>query len=217
MSTDLSVLSASLPATQEADAMFNELASAGSFLPRLQLYGGNSGLCQQGKIKPGSFAIVKGESFNDLGSEVELLPLAWRFKALSINGDDIVEVLDPKDPRFNDIKAAAETEPTGNMYGIEFLMYIPATQEYVTYFMTGKSGRREAPTMRGQLHKATLVKSLFIQKGKFKWHAPQVQNSSSVFDVPAIPELQDRIEKFMAAVTAQQNQPKAPEETSRER
>src|SRR5689334_16237518 len=97
---DNSLVPADILGNPEADGGALAVAGASAFLPRIQLYGGNSDACKEGKIPIGHYGLATGkDDLQPLGPEVEVLVLAGRAKALQI-GETIITVYDHQDPVF---------------------------------------------------------------------------------------------------------------------
>ena len=74
-----------------SDEDFKAVASGSAgFLPRLQLFSGNSDMTKRGKIPIAHYGLVTGrDSVDDLGPEVEILPVSWRPKAMRLTDDQV--------------------------------------------------------------------------------------------------------------------------------
>lgn len=180
------------PAKYADDKAFNAVASGGKWLPRLQLFGGNSDAAKEGKIQMGSYGLVTSkDQLTPLGTEVDVLVLSWRPKAMSVGGEDIITEYNPQSANFKALVAKADEPDSGCMYGPEFLLWIPTVRKYATFMMGSKSSRREAPNLRaildgqkdGKIPAATLKVTLIAGK-KYKWHNPVVTVCSTPFDLP---------------------------------
>lgn len=178
----------------EEEKTWGDVVTAAAFLPRVQLYGGNSGLVQEGKIKMGHFGLTKSkDQTDDLGSSFDCLVLSWRFKAMEINGETIISVYNPKSTEFVRIQGKADIADSGCMFGIEFLLWIPIVNAFGTYFLNSKTARRVAPDLKGLLKQGATIKSNLIVKGKYKWHGPVVTQCSTPFE--ELPDSQEILEQ----------------------
>ena len=180
------------------DSMFEKVASASAFLPRIMLMATTSGLVVDKKMAAGDYALVDGDSFIDLGSEFDLLVCNWRPKAMDVSGNEIVSAYDPDSAVFKEIQAKADVKDSGCMFGPEFLVYVKSAKKYASYFMSSKTSRREAPALRKYLTKAATLKSHLIDppKSKYKWYGPVVTSCSTPFEVPSLESLKVEINKF---------------------
>lgn len=179
------------------DKTFAGVSSGGGFLPRLQLFGATSNLCKEGKIGMGNYGLVRSkDSVEDLTKEVNVLVLAWRPKALEIGADEIISIFNPNNDEFKRIAAKSEESDSGCMFGPEFLVYIPAVESYATFFMSSKSSRREAPSLKALMGKAATIRSKLVKTKKYMWHAPDITMCSQQFEIPAQEVLVEQINRF---------------------
>ncbi len=181
---------------------FDDVVSSGGFIGRLQLYGSKSDACAQGLIGIGRYGLVKDDAITDLGPEVDAVIVSWRPKALQVSGDNIITDYDPKGDTYQKIQELAGVSDSGCMYGPEFLLWIPSQSQFVTYFMSSKTARREARKMEPLLGKAATFKCKLIETARYKWHGPVVVPCSTPLDVPPIEDIQVEVSKF-------QNPPKS--------
>src|SRR5436189_2682433 len=177
------------------DKTFTEVAS-GNFLPRLQLFGGNSEAVKESKIGMAHYGIVRDKSLTDLGKEPAILILSWRPKALEIKDGQVTSIFDPKSPEFKRIAAASELPDSGCMYGPEFLVYVPQEKVFCTFLMGSKTARRAAPEVKALMGRAATLKSQFIKTPKYSWHGPVVTICSTTFELPPETEMREVVQKF---------------------
>lgn len=187
-------LATNLPSKYDDDA-FSKMASTG-FLPRLQLMTSNSEACKSGEFPTNHYAQVNDSQNLDLGKSVDCLILSWRPKALDMNGEDIVASFDPESDSYADIQKRSEEPNSGCMWGPEFLVYIPQTKAFATFFMGSKSARRVAPAVKGLMYKAATLDSKKVETTKFTWFVPDVTPCQSPFDAPDMDEIKEQVEKF---------------------
>lgn len=183
--------------TQQDDKAFEVAAGAGKYLPYLQFMTSNSEDCKEGKFPINHYAFVVNSTKHDIGQEVDVLVCAWRSKAARIKGEDIVSVYDVKHPLFAQLQAESEVKDSGAMFGVEFLVWLPSQKKFATLFMGSKSARKEAPNVRGYLHKTCTLKWKMIETAKYKWAAIAAHPCSAVIDLPDQLELTDVVTKFM--------------------
>lgn len=195
---------------------YANFASSIEFLPRLQLCGASSNLCKEGKQPVGTYATVKDkENHTDLGKQCNVFVCGLRLKALEIiegTGPQagIFSFFDPKSDEFGRVAKLSLEKDTGCLAGPEFLVYIPATKQFATFFMASKSMRNEAPAIKALLGKAcTLTISLAENKKKQKWHVPKALPCSIPLDPPNNDDLQAQLLRFKNPVSS--NVKKAPD------
>lgn len=201
-------------ASQFAADDFKDIAGKGmNFLQRLQLFTSNSDEVKCMKIDLAHYGLIKGkDSLIPLGKSVVLIPLAWRAKAMDVKAEPKpLAYFKQTSPEFQAIvKAANADSNTGNMYGPEFLVWVP-THGYCTFFFGSKTARNVAPMLKALLPKAgtgqmqvAVATAKFIDNGKFKWHGPEISPSGqTVTDLPAQETLYPTIKDFLAPQDSQ--------------
>jgi len=198
--TGLSIPASEFGVAKYADPQaFTEVTSA-SFLPRLQLMGGNSELVKEGKIGIGRWALLRNkDQFVDLGPQVDALILSWRPKAMELkdNNSVVLSFFNPKDEAFRKVMEKSEVPNSGCMYGPEYLVWLPAPHNvYLSFFMASKTARREAPMVQALMHKFATLKIRLIKTAKFSWHGPVVTGCTTTYEVPVKEELLEQVNKF---------------------
>ncbi len=138
----------------------------------------------------------------DLGKSFDCLLMAMRLKALRIDDDDIMAVYDITNPEFAKIREESKVKDSGCLAGPEFLLYIPSTKTFATYFMASPTAKRVAPKVRSFIDEdsgtpgpATLS-SILIKGKKFQWFGPAVQPCNTPFDIPSEDDAIDALHKF---------------------
>lgn len=182
----------------EAAKDFDTLASGGSWLSRIQLFGGNSDRVKEGKIQIGTYGfVVDKETITPLGAEVDVLVVSWRPLAIATQDDPIVSSHDRHSALFKDIEARSNNEKdSGCVYGPEFLLWIPALKKFATFMLGSKSFRREAPVLKGFMSKSATLKAKLVKADRFKWHVPVTTPCSTPFDLPSMEDLTAVAETF---------------------
>jgi len=98
----------SLVPTNYTQEDIDSVASSSDFFKRVQLMGGNSEACKEGRIQMGHYAYVTDkETMKDLGNQVDVLVCGMRLKAMQITDDEVINVYDPRDPEFDRIRATS--------------------------------------------------------------------------------------------------------------
>lgn len=181
--------------TEETFAL---IAKSGDYLPRCQLFGGNSEACKEGKIAIAHFGIVPNkDTIVDIGAEFNCAVLGWRPRAIRLNGDTIDNYYDAKDKEFIKIQEESEVKDSGCMFGPEFLLWIPQTSQFVLFHMNNKTSRRVAPELLGKIGKAATIKSKLIKTDKYTWHGPEVLTCSSpLAPLPTAEDVMAQVNKF---------------------
>ena len=176
------------------EKMFDKI-SGSTFLPRLQLMTAASDACKSGSFPINHYALIRGQSNEDVGAAVDVLVVGWRPEALEI-GEQVISCFDVADPEFARIQARTEEPNSGCMFGPEFLIFIPIAKSFATFFMGSKSSRREAPAIKARMQKAATLKSQEIKTKKYTWYSPVVTPCTTPFDLPNMDDIATELEKF---------------------
>jgi hypothetical protein len=224
-----------LPDLAPSLEIFSDVIKNSTFLPRVQLYS-KGGAIDRGLIAPGHYGSpVSDELINDLGNEIDVIPFAWRAKAIdTTDRDNVIVSYDPKSPEYQRIKEASEADgATGYMYGVTFLVYERGTGQFYELFFGTTSARREAGNFvsfcaisasdaellskktgkdvkpRGPL--ACTLLSKYITKGTFTWFAPVCTPCSTPFtNLPDYEVVLGEIKKFYAQKNSEVEKVEAP-------
>ena len=185
------------------DKVFSELAKAVDWLPRLQLYSSASDECKQGKFPINHWGFIVGKNITDLTLEVDVIPIAWRPKAMRIKGKDVTSVYDFKNEEFLKIDeiVKAKTPNSGCMTGPEYLVWIPIIKRFAGYYMCNTSAKMVADDVKRALkeQRAITLGSRFVQGKQNSWQAPTINSCSTPFspeDLPDTEVLISEITKF---------------------
>ena len=135
-----------LPSTQiGGDDLYNELAKGGDYLGRLQLYTKGKAV-NKGLIPPGHYGIPESdEEIIDLGTSVDVIPLARRPKAIDMTDSEALVIsYDMASAEFKRIAAKSNEPESHCQYGPSFLVYERSTGRFLEFFCGNKSNRIEA-------------------------------------------------------------------------
>lgn len=203
MANALAELKVNVPASNMDK--FDEVAKGSDFLPRIQLYT-RGRFIDTGKIAPGHYGVPQsgGEEVLDLGDSIDIVPFAFRAKAMDVSDRDaIVTVFDNTgDPEFKRIVAAGKD--SGCFWGPTFLVYERSTKTFYELFFNNASGRTESGKMRPFLPqendgvpKAATMTSRHRTKGNYSWHVPVINQCTLEFDtVPTVEDIDKAVKKF---------------------
>ena len=205
-----------LPTTTATDEAFLAATKTGDWLPRLQLMTANSEKVKSGEFPMNSFALVVGQTMQNLGKELDVLVCAWRPKAIEM-GDEVITVFDISNPEFIRIQEKSAEKESGCMYGPEFLVWIPGAKKFATYFLGSKSSRREAPGVKARMLKAATLKSHTVKTAKYTWQVPIATPCSTPFEMPDEEDLHDEMQKFANPPKSTVEKADASEQSSRAR
>lgn len=210
-----------LPATQiGTDQDFDRIAKSSDFLPRLQLYTKGKAVNRK-LVSPGNYGVpVSEDEVNDLGEEIDILPLARRPKAIDMSDtENIISVYDVNDSEFKRIQDQAAEKDSHCMFGPSFLVYERSTGQFLEFFCGTKSARTEAkkifsylpltavmidanPDLMGQTPHGPIpvtLKSKLVERGSYSWHVPVAVKCSSPFTtLPSAEVIYKEITKFLA-------------------
>lgn len=177
-----------------------------NFHPRLQLFTSNSEQVKDGSVPLANFGLIVGKDAKPkvLGTSVPVVPLAWRAKAMFVKSDPPLTYHNPQSQEFKDIRASADRDSnSGNMYGPEFLMWIPSEKTFATFFMGSKTARNEAPAIRSMLPTAEgrlrlgVLTAKFIKTKDYSWHGPVFTPSAQSFEEPPVDVLEQTVADFL--------------------
>ena len=135
-----------LPSTQiGGDDLYNELAKGGDYIGRMQLYTKGKPV-NKGLIPPGHYGIPESdEEIIDLGTSVDVIPLARRPKAIDMTDSEALVIsYDMESPEFKRIAAKSNEPESHCQYGPSFLIYERSTGRFLEFFCGNKSNRIEA-------------------------------------------------------------------------
>lgn len=169
--TDLATLTQSLPAV--ADDQLGAASKESGWLPRIQLVTGNSQFATKGYAN-GVFVIVRGQEPEELGREFHAIPFSVRPKAMDFN-DDAVRIFYHPNPdengnatgEFARIIEGSKAPNSGMMYGLEFLLWLPESQEFATIFFGTRTSRNDIPSVKSRMNQMVTFKGVLIPSKKY--------------------------------------------------
>ena len=181
------------------DAAFEKLVQS-SFLPRIQLCGGNNDFAKEGKIGIGRFAFIRNkDDFVDLTNEFQFFAIGYRFAAMRFASGNVEQYFNPNSDDFKRLQAESEEKDSKCAYGPQFLIWVPAVHDFATYLFGSKSARPEGRNMRRcmDLNSAGTMKSRLVTSKDYKWHVPFVIPFSGAIDVFDTEAARVLAEKFL--------------------
>lgn len=193
-------------ASKYDDNIFDAINKSQVYLPRLQLMTKNSPICGSGEFPINHYARVYDSDNRDLGSTVDVFILAYRPMALETTTDGTVIVsYDPKPDANGELtgefaRIAAKADEggmNGCMYGPQFLVWVPSTEEFMTLFLSSKTARRSAPSVKAMMMKAATLSSKEIKTKKYSWYGLVCTPCSTPFNMPSKDQVQSQINKFL--------------------
>jgi hypothetical protein len=218
---------ATLTSLPTSNVSLSTLAQYSSgFVSRLQLVTKGK-LVDEGKVKPGNYAIVRSESdVVDLGPSVDILVLSVREKALDTNENPPIASFDSSSDLYQQIVENSKTANSGCMHGPSFLVYERTQGEFLEFYCGNASGRQEAgkigtflPISQEQADKcnaangttnfkaqgplAGTLSAKYVKRPKHAWHAPVMGKCSTPFDkLPTQDECVKQITSFLSTKEA---------------
>ena len=180
---------------------FDEMVRA-SFMPRVSLMAGTSGMVMEGKMSVGKFCFLRtGDDYVDLGDSFNFIPISYRFAAMRFAGaDSKMEIYyNPQSPEFLQIKEESEGPDSGCNYGPQFLIWVPTVKDFATYHFGSKSARPIARDAGRLLNQNATMKAKLVQGKQTppkKWHVPQIFPCSMQLELPDIATATAVAEKF---------------------
>ena len=211
-----------LPSTQlGSDDQFTDLAKSADYIGRLQLFTKGKAVNKK-LVGPGNYGIpISDEEVNDLGDEIDIIPLARRPKAIDMTDNEAIIVsYDPESAEFKRIAATSLEKESHCMYGPSFLVYEKSTGCFLEFFCGNKSSRSESkkvypylPLSQADIDAKAArnedvsdltphgpiplrLKSRLVEKGQYSWHVPVVVKCTEPFT--KLPPM-DRIAKEITA------------------
>lgn len=182
------------------DEIFNEISTSGSYLPRLQLFGGNSDAVKEGKIPMAHYGLVRSkDQIEDLSGTCHILPICWRSKAMRLTEGNVVSVFNPQHSDFKQIMMDSEEKDSKCLFGPEYLVWLFKERTFATFLMGSKTARREARHLKPLLGRAATLKVKLVSNKNYKWHSPVITPCTSPFpqdSMPAIDKVREEADKF---------------------
>lgn len=162
-----------------SDADFDKMASASGYLPRLTQFTDASALVKKRELRVGFYLVSGKDDRTELGEDVDVVPIAWRFKALeTVPGQKPVSSTDKDSELFKSIAARSGQQNSNCQAGIEYLVWIPAVAKFATYLMGSKTALREAAKVKPFLGCAITIKTHTFENPQNIWQGPKVYESS---------------------------------------
>lgn len=177
-------------------SVFEGLTKTGDYLDRLQLMTSASDCVKEGNFPANHYALIRDSKMTDLGDEVYAAVLALRPTAKAI-GEQIIQSFTPDSELFKDLVAKAEANPTGYIYGPEFLLFVSGANKFCTFMCGSKTARRASQDLIDLVGYTATLSSQLIKGKKHKWVGPQFLECSTVFELPSEEEIEKQRNKFL--------------------
>ncbi len=181
------------------DDVYDQVSSAGGFLPRLQLFISASEMVKNEKIAMNHYGLVTGkDQVEDLGREVDVLLISWRPRALDASDKSNIRASsDINSNLFQEIREKSGETNSGCMFGPEYLLYIPKKPKFATVLFGSKSARNEARNAQQYIGGPCTFKSRLIKTTEYSWQAMLLTACSTPFDIPDEQTMTDVANEFL--------------------
>jgi len=154
---------------------FDEQTKRGDYLSPLNL-------CQKMSKHDDNLGWKAGDFlFNQkdiLGKVVNIVPLAYRPHAMIIENEKVKFQTFKPGEEYSDIKSKCDAKPRveGYLAGIDFLVWIPAKQEFAVMFLY-RTGLKEAgQDLRANIGKVITFTATSVEWKNYSWFVPKVTN-----------------------------------------
>lgn len=186
------------------EKMFKDMAGGASYLPRIQLFTAASGLCKSGEFPQNSWGLTRTkDEVVDLGKNVEVVPIGWRFKALDLRSGDVLSYFDATTENWQTVSQLSGVADSNCMSGVEFLLWLTELGEFCTFFAYNKSSKQEAPKIKGLINDTATLTSRFVpnkKEPKKAFQAPVCNKSTTPpASLPTNDEANAELAKFKSA------------------
>jgi len=182
----------------QMDAM--DAVAASSFLPQLKVGGASSDPVKEGQVQMGAYFLKNGDSIDDLGKEIDIIPVTWQPKALDYSDrTNIISTTDHTSELFAEIKTRSGVQNSDCLSGPEFLVYLKDQKKFATLYMCSTSQKKLGPRLAEMLGQAVTCKTKLAKNNKGSWHVPVFVECPTPMTPPNDVELKDALTKFRAA------------------
>jgi hypothetical protein len=179
------------------------LSSSSKFLPRLQFMISMSEKCKSGEFPINHFAFIKDQNYEDIGEEVDVIPICWRPKAIDFSGEEIITVYDRKADEnnqstgeFKRIEEKAPEKGSDCMFGSEFLIWVPEKESFALFFCGSPTLRREASNINNYLGKPATFKPQKIETKKYTYYSATMVKCATSLQLPPNDVFQATVNDF---------------------
>jgi hypothetical protein len=193
---------AQIQPTQNCDM---SLVGGGDYLRRIKLCADLTGEVKEKLAEVGDYFLSGVEN---LGAEVEVVVVKARPHALQLvdaSSKVGAESFDMADPVFQKIRQEKDEYPTqqdpNNMYGYDYLLWLPEQQTFVTIFLCKQALYKSVPQFQKGLGRGLCVmgnrEHPSKKNPKITYRVPTlVVAESQAYTPPTLPELEHAIELF---------------------
>lgn len=199
------------PVAKYSEKDFAKVASTGDYLPYVILATANAKIVVSDQVPKNHFVAIKGDTITDFGKTLLCWALAWRPKAMDLNGEIPMSYFDPDTEIFQKIKTESFGQNSKKMFGPEYLLWIPG-YGWAGLFMGSKTSRNEAKNIQAAVPKAACVEdgkeiparlakplaltSKLIKTTEYTWQGIVANVSDQAIDTPPVDEFKEQLDKF---------------------
>lgn len=194
-----------LPALRQDEEAFDKGIGSGDYVPYIILHANNGKFIgPPASIPGGQFIMVVNQTPNNIGASFDCIPLEWRMLAMRYNADGMEREYDPESDRWATFQNKADKkvkEADGARYywGVEYLLYLPATKQVATFYCNNPTQRRVAKEqIKTKMRSQQTWESKFINPdaSEYSWWGFIVTPCDQDYEAPDLDELSRRIETF---------------------
>lgn len=172
------------------------ILGATSYLGRIQLCGAKSKAAGSGDIPVNHYAYINGDRVVDLTKNPDVLILAWRPLALDMNDGKVVSAYDQESDAFKDIARRAATANSMCTFGPQYLVYIPAIEEFASFHLGSTSARKQAESAHSRIGKWANLGHKMGKNDKWTWAIPTIGDCQTPHTLPTKEQMQEQLESF---------------------
>jgi len=166
----LSIILAEAQNETELTTELADLTRSAKFTPPLRVYGGESKVVKLGQFPLNHLGIYKSKDIiEDLGEQVEAVVIARRPRASILTSDKPISFFKPGNPNYEHVKTRALSKEKNYLVGLEFLFWLPATGQFVTFFCGNATLRNEAAKINSQMGRHVIIKTKIISNTQNVW------------------------------------------------
>lgn len=189
----------SLPAVQNETALEEGIGS-GDYIPYIMLHADN------GKFRPdiegGLFILVRDQKPEVLASTIDVFLLEYRMLAMKYGSWGQDREYDTETDKWAFFKKNANSkiqEADGSRYywGVEYLMYLPASEEIATFYCNNPTQRRAAKEqLKTKMRVQLTFTAKWIEGPQHQWWGFNVTPCDVQYKPGDLAEVTKRIEEF---------------------
>jgi len=173
------------------------------FLPRMQVCNATSDACKVHGVPIGNMAVVPfGSKSVDVGTQVDVFPIAYRMFALDTRQEKGMSSSDPNHQVYKDILEAFSAGAKFTYHGPQVLCYIPI-HGFVSVYYGTKSMAYVFAQVKVQMNPRVWcsMEPKLIEKNRNSWYVIETRATGAEFELPPTSEIQKVLDKFLVEET----------------